>query len=322
MNYTNSDLSPKLAKTRMNILIAEDDLTARTILTGILKKWGYDVLAVKDGQAAWDVLQQPDCPRLVILDWMMPEMDGLEVIRRTRAEINETPPYIILLTSKDEKGDILSGLEAGANDYIKKPFNHEELYARIRVGQRTTELQTNLFETRQILEHQATHDPLTGIFNRRAILGQLSRELARSRREGQNAKINGLSIGFFDIDHFKPINDQYGHQAGDEVLKGISSLITNQLRVYDSVGRMGGDEFLVIAPGPVEENFKNLFERLLVSVAGHQTKTDGGEVSVTVSIGVATAGGTTSEEQMLDSADTAMYQAKREGGNRVVYQMG
>jgi len=175
----------------MRILIAEDDLTARTILAGVLKKWGCETLAVKDGLAAWEVLQQPDSPRLVILDWMMPGMDGLEVIRRVRARFVEQPPYIILLTSKDEKGDIISGLEAGANDYVRKPFDNEELFARIQVGERTLELQTRLYETQQSLAHLASRDSLTGILNRRAILEQLAKEIPRARREGINPRAPG-----------------------------------------------------------------------------------------------------------------------------------
>jgi len=303
----------------MRILIAEDDLTARTILVGILKKWGFEVLSATDGKAAWAALQQPDSPRLVILDWMMPEMDGLEVIRLARAEFIEQPPYIILLTSKDEKGDILSGLETGANDYIKKPFDHEELYARIRVGQRTVELQTRLYETQQSMAHLANHDPLTGMLNRRAILDQLTKELSRARREGANSESCGLSIGFFDIDHFKHINDQYGHHIGDEVLKGIVSILTSHLRVYDSFGRMGGDEFLVLAPGMDEVTRKTLFERLAAAVADCKIMTEAGAVSATMSIGVVMADAGSTEDQLLDSADAAMYRAKRDGGNRVVY---
>jgi len=303
----------------MRILIAEDDLTARTILTGILKKWGYDVVEVKDGKAAWDVLQQADSPRLVILDWMMPKMDGPEVIRRTRAAIQEPPPYIILLTSKDEKGDVLSGFESGANDYVRKPFDNEELFARVKVGERTVELQARLYETQQTLAHLATHDPLTGILNRRAILDQLARELTRARRGGLSAG-NGLCVGFFDIDHFKQINDQYGHQTGDEVLIGISRIIAGQLRAYDSFGRMGGDEFLVVAPGPEEEICVHLFESLVASVAGYKLIKDGVQVSVTASMGVSIAGPESSADQLLDGADAAMYRSKRDGGNRVVYQ--
>jgi two-component system cell cycle response regulator len=303
----------------MRILIAEDDLTARTLLLGMLKKWEYDVVAAKDGLAAWDALQQPDAPRLVILDWVMPQMDGLEVIKLARAHFTEQPPYIILLTSKDEKGDIISGLEAGANDFIKKPFDHEELYARIRVGQRTIELQTKLYETQKSLAHLATHDPLTGIMNRRAILEQLNRELSRARRTGSSLTGAGLSIAFFDIDHFKRINDQYGHQAGDEVLIGIANIFRNNLRLYDSFSRLGGDEFLVVTPDIDQENRQNLFERLRKIVAESIHTTCCGEVAVTVSIGVATASPHNSEDELLNLADTAMYQAKRDGGNRVVY---
>lgn len=193
MNNTSAYKFHKPEENNLRILIAEDDLTARSMLSGVLKKWGYTPVVVKDGQAAWEVLQQPDSPRLVILDWMMPGMDGLEVIRLTRARITEQPSYIILLTSKDEKGDILSGLETGANDYIKKPFDLEELYARIRVGQRTLELQTSLYETQQTLAHLATHDPLTGILNRRAILDQLAKEIARAQRSQGN---EGTSSAF------------------------------------------------------------------------------------------------------------------------------
>ena len=302
----------------MRILIAEDDLTSRIMLSDLLGKWGYEVMSVKDGLAAWEVLQSPDSPRLVILDWVMPSMDGLEVIQRVRARNNEQPPYIILLTSRDEKGDVLSGLETGANDYIKKPFDRDELYARILVGRRTVDLQTNLFETQQILAHLATHDPLTGILNRRAILDQLAKELARVQRGEPGSKGCGLSIGFFDIDQFKLINDRYGHQAGDEVLKAIAGVLAKQLRAYDSFGRLGGDEFLVVAPGTGEENCLHLFERILAAIAGCKIMIQADTVPVTVSIGVAAAGPEYGLDKLLESADTAMYRAKHEGGNRVM----
>ena len=303
----------------MRILIAEDDLTARILLVGILKKWGYDVTAVKDGLAAWEVLQQTDAPKLVILDWIMPEMDGVEVIRRARAELIEQSPYIILLTSKDEKSDIITGLDIGANDYVRKPFDHEELYARIRVGQRTVELQKNLYETQQTLAHLATHDPLTGILNRRAILEQLNRELSRARRGISSCDGVDLSIGFFDIDHFKQVNDQYGHKAGDEVLIGIAGILKHNLRAYDFYSRLGGDEFLVVTPDIDETKRISLFERICRTIAETVHQTSAGEVSVTASIGVATAKTKNSEDQLLNTADEAMYQAKRNGGNCVVF---
>jgi two-component system cell cycle response regulator len=308
------------------ILIAEDDQTTRTILAGILKKWGFAPQVVKDGLAAWNVLKEPDAPHLVILDWMMPGMDGVDVIKKVRAEENGQPPYIILLTSKDSKGDILAGLESGANDYIKKPFDHEELYARIRAGQRTVELQTRVFEIQQTLAHQATHDPLTGILNRRAILDVLSKEMARAQRtclrkdfseELRNLK---LSIGFFDVDHFKQINDRFGHQAGDEVLKKIVDVVSSQLREYDAFGRMGGDEFLVVAPDTDFQQSQAIFGRLMDAVANCRINTADGDIAVTLSLGVTYSNPDIEWDQLLETADAAMYRAKNAGGNGVTYQ--
>jgi diguanylate cyclase (GGDEF)-like protein len=303
----------------LRILIADDDLSTRILLTGILKKWGYDPLAVSDGRTTWEEMQRADSPRLVILDWEMPEMDGLEVIRRARANFSEQPLYIILLTGRDEKGAVLAGLETGANDYIHKPFVQEELYARIRVGQRTVELQSRLIEAKQILLHQATHDALTGIMSRRAILDQLTRELQRARRGGYCNLEGRVSIGFFDVDHFKQINDHYGHQIGDEVLCGVVKILNERLRAYDSLGRMGGDEFLIIAPDVTEESSRALYERLISAIAGYTVATPAGKVPVTVSMGVCTADLDSSEDRLLSTADAAMYQAKRKGGNCVVF---
>lgn len=303
----------------MRILIAEDDLTARTILIGLLKKWGYDLCVVVDGPTAWKTLQQTDAPLLVILDWMMPGMDGLEVTRQVRARLTEQPPYIILITGRDQKGDISIGLEAGANDYIKKPFDHDELLARIRVGQRSLELQASNLESKQLLARLAIYDSLTGILNRRGLLDQFLRELARVRRGVLRSDDALLSVGFFDIDSFKLINDQHGHQVGDEVLKGVVGLITSQLRVYDIFGRLGGDEFLVIAPETNGEKSGCLYERLLTTVNESVIHTSAGELSITLSLGVVSPGPNEELEKILDRADKAMYQAKRRGGNQVFF---
>ena len=303
----------------MRILIAEDDLTSLSMLAAVLKKGGHEVVETVNGMQAWDELQKTEAPKLAILDWIMPGLDGLEVIRRVRAQFVEQPPYIILLTKKSETNDIISGLETGANDYIKKPFEYEELFARIRVGQRTLELQTSLYETQQELAYLATHDSLTGILNRRAILERLSKELSRFRREGNRSQGAGLSVGFFDIDHFKQVNDQHGHQAGDEVLRGLVSIMGSRLRAYDILGRLGGDEFLVVAPGIDKAKCKFLFERIWNAIAASQIKTCAGELSITVSIGIASAGPESSPDVLLDIADKAMYRAKRDGGNRLVF---
>jgi two-component system cell cycle response regulator len=297
----------------MNILLAEDDFTSRSMLAAILKKWGYDPVVCEDGNAAWDALQKPDAPRLILLYWNMPGLEGLEVCRRLRKNETTNPGYVILLTGRSEKSDIVEGLEAGANDYIAKPYDNAELLARIRVGQRMLELQASLLETQAALAHQATHDALTGILNRRAILEQLARELARALRQGVS-----LSVGMCDIDHFKEINDRFGHQAGDEVLVACTRSLQANLREYDYVGRYGGEEFLIIATGASAQNDDGLYERLCQQVAATEVKTKAGNVSFTISIGTSLGTGKSTVDTLLAAADAALYQAKAAGRNRVV----
>ncbi|MCF8107684.1 MAG: diguanylate cyclase [Desulfohalobiaceae bacterium] len=300
----------------MKILIAEDDVTSRTILTAIVKKWGYEPVAVEDGSRAWQVMQDADAPDLAILDWVMPGMDGLQVCRLIRENLTFNPPYLILLTAKGEKSDIVTGLDAGASDYISKPYDNDELLARIRVGQRMVELQTELLETREALAHKATYDSLTGALNRGAILDGLRKALKRAERRNSN-----LSIGLCDIDHFKDINDTYGHQVGDDVLRGLVHTIHNNLRDHDLLGRYGGEEFLVVAPHSSGSSEAGLYERLRAQIAGLEVTTKSAVVGITVSIGVASAEQGTSVDLMLTEADNALYRAKAEGRNRVCYAM-
>lgn len=298
----------------MKTLIAEDDFTSRSILKALLKKWGYDSVVTEDGNAAWDALQQPDAPKLILLDWNMPGMDGLEVCRRLRQTISSNPPYIILLTGRAEKVDIVQGLDAGANDYILKPYDSEELQARIRVGERMLELQAGLSAARDALEHQAMHDALTGIFNRRAILDRLAKELSRAKRE-----IRTLSIGMCDIDHFKIVNDTHGHQVGDEVLIAFTQCIQAGLREYDCLGRYGGEEFLIIATGSRGTSDESLYERLRSRVENNKIQTKSGLLSITASIGVVSDSGHGTVDDLLAASDEALYQAKAGGRNRVAY---
>jgi two-component system cell cycle response regulator len=298
----------------MRVLIAEDDLTSRSILTAMLKKWGYDPVVTEDGGTAWSILQRPDSPKLLLLDWDMPGMDGLEICRRLKQLNSSDPPYVILLTGRREKEDIVQGLNAGANDYVAKPYNNEELQARIRVGQRMLELQSNLVKARDALAYQAMHDSMTGVLNRRAILDTLEKEILRAKRE------NGrLSIGMCDIDHFKRINDGYGHQAGDEVLVAFTRCIQSNLRKYDSIGRFGGEEFLVVTPGSAVQGEESPYERLRARVADTAINIKTGTVFITVSIGVAEGTGSSTVDALLAAADAALYQAKNNGRNRVAY---
>jgi len=298
----------------MKILIAEDDFTSRSILTAVLKKCGFDPVVAEDGGAAWDVLQRPDAPRLILLDWNMPGMDGLEICRRLRKIGSNNPPYVILLTARGEKGDIVQGLEAGANDYVAKPYDNEELQARIRVGQRMLEMQFRLLEAQDALKYQATHDFLTGVFNRRAIRDRLKEEISRAGRKKES-----LSVGMLDIDHFKNINDTHGHQAGDEALVAFTRCIQGGLREYDRVGRYGGEEFLVIVSGSIGSKSESLYERLRARIAETEITTNAGIVSLTVSIGVAPGTGQSTVDALVAAADAALYQAKAGGRNRVIY---
>ena len=297
----------------MRILIAEDDFTSRTMLAAVLRKVGYEIVEANNGAEAWLALQQSDAPQMAIIDWMMPEMDGLELVRRVRGLPTDQPPYLIMLTSKGEKADIIAGLDAGANDYLGKPFDAGELRARVNVGFRMVEMQAALIESREALAHQAAHDSLTGMFNRRAILDHLHKQLAHTHRHGQ-----ALAVGICDIDHFKKINDTYGHQTGDDILCGLAANLNKALREDDTVGRMGGEEFLIVSTIRTGTDGQALFARIHSQIAQTTLVTRSGSLHITVSIGVATAVAGSTVDSLLERSDLALYQAKNEGRNRVV----
>jgi two-component system cell cycle response regulator len=296
----------------MRILIADDDLTSRLVLVGVLKKWGHEVVAAEDGTEAWEAMQRRDAPALAILDWMMPGLSGVEVCSRVRGLRSDQPPYLILLTARGEKADIIAGLEAGADDYLAKPFDPGELRARVDVGRRIIELQARLLEARDAVAHEATHDPLTGALNRRAFSDVLARALSEERRHHE-----GLALGICDVDTFKTVNDTHGHQVGDEVLVGIVRLITGSLRGHDVLGRYGGDEFVLLARHARDADAGMLFERLRAAIADHPIPTRVGGIAVTLSFGVSRWSEGLTEDALLAAADAALYRAKSAGRNRV-----
>ncbi|MBN1426271.1 diguanylate cyclase [Candidatus Fermentibacteria bacterium] len=296
----------------MRVLIADDDKAWLDLLEIVLKQDGHEAVRAADGAEAWAVLQRSDAPLMAILDWMMPGIDGIEVVRRVRALQTDQLPYLIILTARDQKSDIIEALNAGANDYVAKPFNVGELRARVAVGRRVVEMQQALLDSRRELAHLATHDPLTGMLNRRAILDRLVEELSRAARQGST-----LAVGMCDIDHFKVVNDTHGHQTGDDVLQGLARVMAASLRGYDRAGRFGGEEFLVVAPMEAREDPVPVFERLRGQVAESRIPTRSGPMSVTVSIGVVIHRGDATTDTLLTAADAALYEAKRLGRNRV-----
>jgi two-component system, cell cycle response regulator len=296
----------------MKVLIAEDDPVSRKVLEKTLASWDYDVVVTQNGEQAWQVLQGEDAPSLVILDWMMPDLDGVDVCRRLRDLPSSSPPYVILLSARDSKDDIVLGLNAGANDYVGKPFDRHELRARLEVGRRFVELNDKLVETQRRLEIQARTDLLTGLMNRRAVLERLHDEMARAERNGSM-----VGVGLLDIDHFKLVNDSYGHAVGDEVLRQLGVRSVTAMRAYDAFGRFGGEEFLAILPDSDGNQTKTVLERVKRAVSRSPMKAEGHEVHVTVSIGgAASAGG--SVDALLHLADDVLYLAKSSGRNRVV----
>ena len=296
----------------MRILIADDDSTSRLVLAGVLAKTGHEVIVTEDGSQAWEAMRQPDAPKLAILDWEMPGLSGVDVCRRIRAVPTDHPPYLIILTSRGEKADIVAGLEAGADDYLAKPFDPGELRARIDVGRRMVELQATLAVARDALDYEARHDALTGALNRRAFTEVVNREIAGERRHG-----HGLALGICDVDQFKRINDSLGHQAGDEVLCEIVRLIGASLRGHDALGRHGGDEFVVLTDHHQDDDVAVPYERARAAVADHPITTKAGAVSVTITVGVKIWQPDETEDDLFAGADKALYRAKAEGRNRV-----
>ena len=298
------------------ILVAEDETTFRHMLETFLTKWGYQVVVVSNGLEAWKVLQGEDRPRLAILDWMMPNMDGVEICRAIRERKPAPYIYLLLLTSRDQKQDVVEGIEAGADDYLIKPFDPHELRARIHAGERIIELEDRLIRAQEAFRELAAHDPLTGLFNRRACLDSLLAELNRGCRAG-----NPVCIVMADIDHFKRINDAHGHLTGDEVLCEVARRMQSSLRRYDTIGRFGGEEFLLVLPGCSLEEGVKLAERICHLVRSEPAKAKNKSIDVSISLGVAVANRPVPAdlEALLGSADAALYRAKEAGRNRVEF---
>jgi two-component system, cell cycle response regulator len=299
----------------VKILIADDSIVSRHLLEATLRKWGYEVMVACDGAEALQILEREDAPALIILDWMMPGMTGLEVCQKIRQRGTEPYIYILLLTSKSQKEDLIEGMDAGADDYITKPFDQNELQVRLRAGTRLVDLQAQLLSAREALREQATRDSLTHLWNRSSILDALSRELARSEREA-----TPLGVVIVDLDHFKCVNDNHGHPAGDAVLREAARRMHNSVRQYDSIGRYGGEEFLILLPNCSEAESYSQAERMRKQLTQTDIRiSDGTSLRITASFGVTAAipDQAWTSEGLIRKADEALYVAKKSGRNRV-----
>lgn len=291
----------------MKVLVAEDDAVSRRILTTSLPKWGYEVLVVTDGDSAWEALQGEDRPRLALLDWMMPGADGAELCRRLRARPGDPYVYVIMLTALSREEDIVRGMEAGADDFVSKPFHASELRVRLRAGERVIDLQRKLTEA-------ALRDSVTGLYSRRYLEAFAEKIVAGALRRRK-----GLALVMCDLDHFKRVNDTYGHEAGDLTLKECAAVIASSVRATDIVIRFGGEEFLVVLTDVNEGDAAQVAEKIRERVEAVRVVLPDGIVSMTISAGVSEfprdADGLW---QCIKFADKALYAAKKQGRNRVL----
>ncbi len=297
----------------MKVLIADDSAPSRELLRRTVSQWGYEVIVADDGDKAWAILSEADPPPMAILDWVMPTMTGPEVCRKVRDTLRQPYTYIILLTSKNTKDETVEGLMAGADDYIVKPFDQHELQVRLRCGKRIVDLQMDLLRAQEELRDRANKDLLTMLPNRSAIATTLDTEISRCHRDRRT-----VGVILLDIDHFKRINDTWGHFAGDAVLRETAVRLRGNMRPYDQVGRYGGEEFLVVLPNCDLEQASKQAERMRARLHAAPMIVDGAEISVSASFGVTVSDGSEkSPDLFVRVADEALYQAKGGGRNCV-----
>jgi len=302
----------------VNVLIADDEASTRLMLQSLLLKWGYNVTAVCDGEEAWHVLSEAQQPLLVILDWMMPGIEGPEIVRRLRLHEDGNQHYVIIITSASSENAPAQALDAGADDFIRKPFSLDELRARIAVGKRVSHLHQTLADKLRKLEaatenitRLARTDELTGLHNRRSFNEIFALAWSSARRHGQP-----LSLISIDLDHFKDINDTFGHGVGDLVLKDFAELLLKMVRGEDVAVRWGGEEFIILLTHADAEAATALAERIRCSFEQSQLRPP--TRPLTASFGVAQLQDGENESDLIKRADHALYRAKHEGRNRVV----
>lgn len=305
----------------MKVLLAEDIAVTRKLTRKILENKGYEVMEASDGQEAWEIFQrEKEKINIVLIDWSMPRLNGLQLCKKIKATKVSDYVYVIFLTGKADIDNVVEGLEAGADDYVTKPFNKKELISRINVGARYVQLQQKLREAYKELHLLSITDGLTRILNRRALLERLEEELHRASRE--NAF---FCLIMLDIDHFKRVNDKYGHQAGDKVLVEVVKRVKSMLRPYDIIGRYGGEEFLVGILGEDREIGLKKAEDFRRCVEEKEFEYNDKKLKISISLGISyqKIGDTKNDiPQLLDDltkkADEALYKAKETGRNKVV----
>jgi len=295
------------------VLVADDSRIYRKLVEQTLSEKQYAVLFAKSGREAINLFSEHQ-PSLVITDWMMPDLSGIELCEHIRSHTRQSYTYLIILTGITEKNKLVKGLAAGADDYLTKPFHSDELLARVGVGRRIVELHRQLEAKNLLLEELALTDPLTGLPNRRAIEDWATRQLSGAARYGFS-----FLVVLADLDHFKTVNDVHGHNAGDVVLKKFSEILKTNSRRSDICGRIGGEEFLFVLTHTTQENARVVVERIRAELEAAKFDFDGSSLTVTASFGLAGFEGTQAPDfnRLVSQADAALYAAKRTGRNRI-----
>ena len=312
----------------MKVLIAEDDAISRTILQRAVEKFGHECLAAEDGEKAWELFQSTPEVDVIVSDWMMPGIDGPEFCRRVREKNAPWYTFFIFLTALGDKEHLLEGMHAGADDYLAKPLDREELQVRLIAASRVNSLHRQLSEQKAKLEKlnrelfaASRRDPLTLLGNRLRLREDLEVLSAQVERYGHS-----YCVMLCDVDFFKPYNDVYGHLAGDEVLKKTAQTISENLRAGDVTYRYGGEEFLILLREQSLESASVAAEHLRRSVEDlaipHEASTPPGVVTISVGLAALPPGEKKPAEELLKEADAALYRAKEAGRNRVMSHNG
>jgi two-component system cell cycle response regulator len=312
MRSAKDEPSPAAARD-FKVLVADDSRVYRKLVEDTLSDRQYALLFAKTGREAIDLFSEHQ-PALVITDCMMPDLSGIELCEHIRKQSLQPYTYLIILTGITEKASLVKGLAAGADDYLTKPFYCDELLARVGVGRRIVELHRQLEAKNILLEELALTDPLTGLPNRRAIEDWATRQLSGAIRYGFS-----FLVVLADLDHFKAVNDTYGHDAGDAVLKKFSEILKANSRRSDICGRIGGEEFLFILTHTTQDNARIVIERIRAELEAAKFDFDDGRLSVTASFGLAGFEDTQAADftRLVTRADVALYAAKRAGRNRI-----
>ncbi len=304
----------------MRILIAEDDPVSSRVLATTLTKWGHEVVTTENGLEAWAALQRDDAPRLAILDWMMPGIEGPEVCRRVRRNLKTAPTYLILLTALQDKEQMVEGLEAGADDYLTKPFDRNELRVRLQAGARIIELQGSLAQrvreleaaiaerkqAEQALRNLTLTDDLTGLYNHRGFLTWREHHLKTARRARQSSLLL-----YADLDGLKEINDSFGHSEGSLAIAKTAEVLRQTFRNSDIVARLGGDEFAILAQNVPHHEVETVIARVEGNLCAENKQNNSYQLSLSVGTVWIAHDSNLSIEQLVDQADKAMYDNKR-----------